>query len=480
VAGSVVNAATTIDLSDVQGLLKSGYASLGFARYLMYTLPPGPGGAQFLSALLPSVTRADQRSATAVTQLAVTASGLAALGLAEDELELFSQEFVAGMTTPARSSFLGDVGNQAPVGWSWGGPNNARVDVLVICLAASAARLDADTAAVEQYAQAAGLIGAARLDTQEFSEIEPFGFRDGISQPVVPELSSRAQVPAPAPAAVELGEFALGYRNAYGQITDRPMLPPASDPDGLLPTAAGLPGHPDNTADLGRNGSYLVLRTLAQDVAGFSRYLDQAASSTGTDATALAAKFVGRWPGGAPLALSPDSDRPELATANDFGYADADQAGYHCPLGAHIRRVNPRDFLDGELRDVSVTNRHRLLRRGRKYRAVADSPAEAEVGLHFIALNANLSRQFEFVQHSWINDPKFNGLYEDIDAIVGARSDGASSFTVQAQPVRTRYEKLPSFVTVRGGAYFFLPGLRALNFLAAQSGERADFPRSGS
>ncbi len=458
----------SIDLADVQGLLKSGYTSLGFARYLMYTMPSGSGGARFVSALLPSVTRADQRSVTTVTQLALTASGLAALGLAEDQLALFSPEFVAGMTTPARSSFLGDVGYQAPDGWNWGGPNNARVDGLVICFAATPGQLDADTAAVDAYAHAAGLTAAARLDTDEFSDVEPFGFRDGISQPVVAELSSRARESAPAPAAVELGEFVLGYRNAYGNVTDRPILAPTDDPNQLLPTAAGLPGHPEHTADLGLNGSYLVLRTIAQDVAGFHRYLDQAA---GVDATALAAKFVGRWPGGAPLALSPDADRQELATANDFGYAEVDQAGYRCPLGAHIRRVNPRDFLDGERRDVSVTNRHRLLRRGRKYRTGTDSAAE--LGLHFVALNANLSRQFEFVQHSWINNPKFNGLYEDIDAIAGARGEGASSFTVQAQPVRTRYDQLPSFVTVRGGGYFFLPGLRALNFLAAQSGKQA-------
>jgi hypothetical protein len=81
-------------------------------------------------------------------------------------------------------------------------------------------------------------------------------------------------------------------------------------------------------------------------------------------------------------------------------------------------------------------------------------------------LNANLSRQFEFVQHSWMNNPKFNGLYDDIDPISGVRANGATSFTAQAEPIRVRYRDLPAFVTTEGGAYFFLPGLRALTFLS--------------
>ena len=119
-----------------------------------------------------------------------------------------------------------------------------------------------------------------------------------------------------------------------------------------------------------------------------------------------------------------------------------------------------------------MNRRHRLLRRGRAYGPEED-PADdeqrsgGEHGLHFQCLNTNLARQFEFVQHSWLNDPGFDGLVGVEDPLVGPRISGPGRFDVPAEPVRRRYEGLPQFVTVRGGAYFFLPGIRALRFLAS-------------
>jgi deferrochelatase/peroxidase EfeB len=121
----------------------------------------------------------------------------------------------------------------------------------------------------------------------------------------------------------------------------------------------------------------------------------------------------------------------------------------------------------GSAESLAVTDRHRLLRRGRNYGPAEDGTAPGdERGLQFIALNANLSRQFEFVQHTWLNSAKFAGLYEDVDPVTGTRGPGASTFTVPGSPFRTRHLDVPSFVTTRGGAYFFLPGLRALSYLA--------------
>jgi Dyp-type peroxidase family len=431
----------------------------------MYRFSSSSGGSAFLSALLPTVTRADERNVNVVTQVALTASGLGGLGLNPKYLELFSQEFTAGMATPARRHFLGDIAEHDPTNWSWGGPKNVRIDVLVLCFAATPAQLGERTAFIDAAADRSGLRMAARLETQQWSDTEPFGFRDGISQPFVAELSSSVTARSPADAAVELGEFLLGYPNAYGNLTDRPVLPQMADPARVLPSTGASTNRAGNTADLGRNGTYLVFRSLRQHVGEFWAYLDRAASAAGQEAGTIGAKFVGRWPGGAPLALSPEVDRAELSVANDFGYAEEDPHGLRCPLGAHVRRANPRDFIDGQKQRVSVTNRHRLLRRGRKYGPVSGE-VNGAVGLHFIALNANLSRQFEFVQHSWINNPKFNGLYDDIDPISGARADGATSFTAQAEPIRVRYRDLPAFVTTEGGAYFFLPGLRALTFLS--------------
>ena len=184
-------------------------------------------------------------------------------------------------------------------------------------------------------------------ETHGSSEVEPFGFRDGISQPYVPELASSADDTSARPVA--LGEFVLGHPNAYGLLTQRPVLPRQLDPQGLLPVlpAGADRGHPDGGADLGRNGTYLVLRTLAQDVDRLRRLrAGHDAGELGLDPELLAAKMVGRWRGGASLVQSPDADRAELATANDFGYHHDDVRGLRCPLGAHVRRANPRDSLD--------------------------------------------------------------------------------------------------------------------------------------
>ena len=135
--------------------------------------------------------------------------------------------------------------------------------------------------------------------------------------------------------------------------------------------------------------------------------------------------------------------------------------GWGCPVGAHIRRANPRDALDpdtGPDQSIRSVNRHRLLRRGRAYHEPSDP---SERGIHFICLSANIARQFEFVQHTWLNNPKFAGLYDDTDPLVAThQGDAGRIFTVQARPFRQRVTGLPPFVTVKGGAYFFLPGLR--------------------
>jgi Dyp-type peroxidase family len=237
-----------------------------------------------------------------------------------------------------------------------------------------------------------------------------------------------------------------------------------------------LSGQGDDGAAFGCNGSYLVVRQLAQDVAGFSRYLDE--RSRGPDGTPspearekLAAKMVGRWRSGAPVVRARDRDDPDLGVDNSFGYAAVDPHGHLCPLGAHIRRSNPRDALGSDpARALELANRHRIMRRGRVYGPPLDDPLHRddgrERGLLFMCINANIERQFEFVQHSWCNNPKFDDLYDEQDPILGAEQAGGRSFTLQGAPIRTRVRGMPAFVTVRGGGYFFLPGIRALRMLA--------------
>lgn len=456
-------------LSDVQGIVVRGYGGLRGARFVLLGIRDAEAARSWLRDI--EVRDAASRPAAGdhAAQIALTAPGLAALGLDDASLATFAREFREGMAgTRHRSRILGDAGGSDPAHWRWGGPNTAPVHVLLMLYAADEEAVAALAGAMTQRAVASGLEVVDQLTTQLLPDNrEHFGFRDGIARPKLAGLGE-------ASGAIPAGEFVLGYANAYGQLPPGPTVAP--DPD--------LPDR-DGRGDLGCNGSYLVFRQLSQDVRAFWQRLDAAARGDLRECIALAAKMVGRWPGGAPLVKSPDRDDPAMAEDDDFLYYRSDDPhGLRCPIGAHIRRTNPRDALDpapGSDRSIEVGLRHLLLRRGRTYGApLADTldPADllaaaedgVERGLHFLCFNAHLGRQFEFVQHTWINNPKFDGLYADDDPLIGARGAGtqaeAGTFTVQAEPVRRRVSDLPRFVETRGGAYFFLPGIHALRYLA--------------
>jgi Dyp-type peroxidase family len=481
--------AVTLDLDDIQGLFARGYRDLKAAQFTLFAADDPAAARALLSWLLPRVTTAGEFSGNAAWQVAYTAVGLRRLGLPHSTVSKFSAEFVAGMADRNRSRFLGDVEESGPQHWAWGGPESPPIDGMVLVYAVDGDLLRHLQAELSDRFDALGIRAVDDLKTLESVETEPFGFRDGISQPIVDGLPKAAGGVRTVPA----GEFVLGYPNAYGLLTDRPLLPPAEDPGRLLPR------DPDGSgaADLGRNGSYLVVRQLAQDVEAFWRYAQDATrrpdgSADPAAQAVLAAKMMGRWRSGAPLVKAPDRDDPDLRSDNDFGYHHTDPLGLACPLGAHVRRVNPRDSLDprpGSDASLEVNDRHRLLRRGRSYGPPTERrPGETGnggtgnggtgnggtgnggTGLHFMCLAGNLSRQFEFVQHTWLNNPTFRGLYDDADPVVGGRHPSGGTFTVPAQPVRHRYRSLPQFVRARGGGYFFLPGIAALRYLAQLPG----------
>jgi Dyp-type peroxidase family len=455
----------TLETDDIQGLLARGFGSLHFASFLLLTVTePGAAGGT-LAGWAEQLTTARHRPDDIAVNLAVTAAGIEALAPDVAKRAGFSEQFTAGMTTGYRSRLLGDTGDDDPRGWAWGGPASDVVHVLLLVYADTADRLAARCDELNGEAESGGLRLLDRLATSELTPTENFGFHDGISQPQIEGLGALRK-----PGEVKAGEFVLGYPNEYGLLTERPMLPSAADPRGLLPREAG------GRSDLGRNGSYLVLRTLRQDVEAFRAFTDTATRDGAgrpdpAQAALLAAKIVGRWPSGAPLVLAPGQDDPSLADSNDFGYHAVDARGLACPLGSHVRRTNPRDSLEprpGTESSLAINRRHRLLRRGRGY----GSPMSGEeCGVHFICLNANLARQYEFVQHTWVNNPVFNGLEDETDPLVGRRGSKRSYFTTTARPVRRRYTELPQFVHVRGGAYFFLPGIRALRFLASANSQ---------
>jgi Dyp-type peroxidase family len=471
-----------VELEDVQGLVRFGYRHLTEACFLLLRVQD-PAAARAWLAEVPITNAIKAALPETALHVAFTSEGLRALELAPDLREGFSAEFIAGMASDAaRARRLGDVGANDPKHWHWGA--GERVPHVAVLLYARSGRLAAWQQEIEAQC-AAGFARIACLSTSDEQGVEPFGFVDGISQPEVDwerKRPVRDQDQLDYGNLTCLGEFLLGYPNEYGLYTPRPLIVPQRDPDGLLPRAEDAP----DQADLGRNGCYLVMRQLRQDVQGFWNELDRQANGDADLRERLAAAMVGRTKNGEPLAAPGE--------VNNFTYR-ADPQGLSCPLGAHIRRANPRNAdlppgapgilsrlwrmlgfnaaaLEQDL--IASTRFHRLLRRGRRYGADAapGTATNADTGLHFICLAANIRRQFEFVQSAWMMGSKFAGLTGESDPLVGHRQPDRGGFSTdgfsipQADGPDRRLSRLPQFVTVVGGAYFFLPGIRALHYLA--------------
>src|SRR4051794_17407410 len=332
-----------LDLANIQGFVVRGYR-LPFAGYLLAHVRDAALARRWVGDLLDEVLTAAPWSVKpeAGVNVAFSYAGLQALGLSGASLSGFSQEFRAGMA--ARADSLGDSGDSAPDRWEpgWLDPG---VHVLVMISAYSQAALAAHDRRIRAAAQAGGLsIVADQVGAALAGGAEHFGFADGFGQPAI-EGSGVAATPGQgAPDGdgwrpIRAGEFILGYPDEQGAMPAAPV--------------------PDQFAV---NGSYLVYRKLRQDVAAFRTQLAEAAGYPGGEEQ-LAAKIVGRWRDRTPLALSPEQPDPALVGANAFSYAD-DPDGLHCPVGAHVRRVNPRESLPF---NGALVNRHRLIRRGIPY-----------------------------------------------------------------------------------------------------------------
>ncbi|RKH16823.1 Dyp-type peroxidase [Corallococcus sp. CA041A] len=432
-----------LELDDIQSGVLRPRPTPYVATYILLRIDDRKAGRELMRRLCSVVSSAahpERPAAECWVSVSLTHSGLEALGVPRDSLDSFAWEFRQGMA--ARAKALGDEGESSPEHWEspLGTPD---VHVVLTALSPDQARLDA---ALERAGVALRELGGVqalwRQDCHALStEREPFGFRDGISHPAV----EGSGIPGSNPHEVPLkaGEFVLGYPDETGN------LPPMPQPDVL-----------------GRNGTYIVFRKLHQRVAAFRQYLRQSASRPG-DEELLAAKMMGRWRSGAPLALCPHHDDPALGADprrnNDFHYAD-DATGYKTPPGSHARRANPRDASV-----AGVVRLHRMIRRGTAYGSeLPEGVLEddgAERGLMFAFIGSHLGRQFEFVQSEWINGGEFLGLGEAKDPLVGAH-DGSGEFTYPRRPIPRCLKGLSRFVVTRGGEYGFMPGLRALRWLA--------------
>jgi Dyp-type peroxidase family len=433
-----------LELDDIQSGVLRARPSPYAATYVIARIDEVRAGRELLRRLADVVTSAAEAEGPgrdAWASVALTYQGLRALAVPVASLDSFAWEFQQGMAARARA--LGDTGESAPEHWEapFGTPE---VHLVLVGVAPDEARLEAAVArGREAIADIAGVTPIWRQDCRAQADgREPFGYRDGISHPAIE--GSGVAPSNPLEPLLKAGEIVLGYRDELGG------LPPAPTPDVL-----------------GRNGSYIVFRKLHQRVAGFRQYLRSNASGPEAEEL-LAAKIMGRWRSGAPLALTPEHDDPALgadaARSNAFLYREDDATGYKTPLGSHARRTNPRDSaVAGSVR------LHRMVRRGTRYgpplpEGVLDDDG-GDRGLMFAFVGAHLKRQFEFVQSEWIGGGEFLGLGDAKDPVAGAGGD----FAIPRRPIPRRLKGLPQFVVTRGGEYAFMPGLTALRWLADPS-----------
>jgi len=434
-----------LEFDDIQHILLMRVPALT-GRYEFMSFRNPTGGRAWLSGIREKVQSAADVRASAEKEkrwvtVAFTWNGLRALGVDETSLATFPEEFRQGMV--ARAEMLGDTGANHPDNWV-GGLASPSLHAIVILFAADEASRERSVMEHNKFvAQCKDVEVLSSLDLQAVPPFtyahDHFGYRDRLSQPVI---EGSGEVPTPGSGApLKPGEFILGYPDESG--------PPANLPQPEI---------------LSRNGSYMAYRRLQEHVGKFRDFLRQNAQTPG-EQELLAAKLMGRWRSGAPLVLAPDKDDPVLGADpqrnNDFNYKQMDPQGYAVPLGSHMRRMNPRDTAHN-------MNRRRMIRRGATYGPLLpeNTPEDGvERGIAAFVICASLIRQFEFAQNVWANDPNFHELGNERDPVIG-NQDGTFEFKIPKRPIRKKITGLPAFTTVRGGAYFFLPGIKALRYLA--------------
>ena len=518
-----------LDLPDIQGNIVKAYGRYGFprARYVFYQINDSTKGRKFVENVTPLVTTSvpwsedKPKNVPAVAvNIAFTYQGLKHLDIPDDTLHGFPDEFAMGMK--ARRDIIGDNGPNHFEHWDkiWNDPADKfsqNVHVLIGLNAKEEGPLEAAyqqicgilaaTGGVTQLVGHRGANGVEDLPYQSAiasdSNREHFGYADGISTSYFEGCreSARYVVGGGKPTGLDpttkegwaplaAGEFVFGH----------------ADESGAYPEAPGPPL-------FSRNGTYMVYRKLHQNVATFRTFLEAEGSKFG-DVETFAAKLSGRWRNGAPLAtfwtkesanqfvaeLGALLEKSRLADAGQGQISDAEKAhlaelrlqltaydynddttGAKCPFSAHTRRTNPRSALQFGAKKPfdtpgALSNRRRILRRGLPY---GESPANTtdadEHGVIMMIVNADLSRQFEFVQEQWINYGNDFRLSNDQDPLLGnngfnenGRGKGRMLIEGDSQTNRSPYfcSGIPTMVETRGGDYFFVPSMTCLRMIA--------------
>jgi deferrochelatase/peroxidase EfeB len=468
-----------LELTDIQGNVLRGYRSAN-ARHFALSVEDPAGARRFIAGLIsgnearsPQITNAEEWNDKPhyTLNIGITWAGLKALGLPSPVLGDFPPAFQQGPATRATEPDpdfpggvgLGDVGKSAPRQWVLGGERTPEVHMMLSLYTDEhrKRRINAVSARLRKGFAAGRLTEISAHDANALPQGKVhFGYRDGIAQPEIrgaPGRPRRDKQPT-----VEPGDFLLGrdYVNLYGGnfLGD---LPPA----------------------LGDNACYAAFRMLRQDVLGFERFLNRWAKQFKLDPELVAAKLMGRWRNGVPLTLSPDVAEPDPplagAALNDFDYAPApghntfydDFDGRRCPVGAHIRRLNPRSSLV-----MGQPHSRRLIRRGMPYGPAFDPDAgedHVERGLIGLFLCGDLELQFEFILRVWANqDLSTHGLRGTREPILGAQPAGGGKFVLRTADSRDPIVMLglPRLVQTVGSVYCLVPGIGGLRYLASLGG----------
>jgi Dyp-type peroxidase family len=498
-----------LDLLDIQGNVIRAYGRYNFpvARYVLLRVDDGDRGRRFVGMVTKRVTTSvdwgDQSGQVPKPRVAVniafTYPGLEALELPRASLMGFPAEFAMGMRK--RKDILGDDGASAPEHWDpvWRGEP---AHILITLNAQSPKDLADGYAWLEgQVTECEGGVtimhghrgtrngvGVEDLPWQDAKVVvddqgnptpkEHFGYTDGISDPVfegMPGKTSQSVIGRGKQTnrtdggweALATGEFLLGHIDEAHEYPEAPM--PIS---------------------LSKNGSFMVYRKLHENVGSFNALLDKESKTYPGGRELLAAKFVGRWrDNGAPLTDAPDANSKAAwdvrfagASASEkdamlSGYTfDNDPAGAKCPFSAHVRRINPRASLETNAGAFdtpgALANRRRILRRGLPYGDVKDPTSDdGDHGIVIMMVNANIERQFEFVQQQWVNYGNDFRAGNDKEIILG--NHNREHPTKAVLPVDPDSDQCPYFVRniprlveTRGGDYFFIPSMTALRMIA--------------
>jgi deferrochelatase/peroxidase EfeB len=488
-AHSGTNKKTALDLADIQGFILRGYR-MPMVRHFLLTVGVPAQARKMLGRLVngdesdsPQITTAadwhvgfepgpgdnttepPRRKPDYCLNVGITWPGLIALEIKDRVPSLSFKSFSAFIAGAAeRAKLVGDIGASAPQNWIGDfGKGSDHVLVTLHAISPDSMKFYSDRLigmfcegdAFRVIWRTDGMAWIEMKDGKpEFTSKVPFGYTDGISMTTIRGGPERYPLDHQQPCEPWLFVLQDEAENYF------------------------VPQPPE----LGRNGSFAVFKMIMTDVVGFENFLQS--KKDHIDPELLAAKICGRWRNGVPLALSPETDSPPggipLKQLNNYEYVNADGSGdpkgLRCPVGAHMRRINPRGQpVTGQGQPGGSNNTHRLIRRGMPYGPNYDPklPYDGiERGLLGYFINSSIENQYEFVLGHWVNDSEFAGAVrlppKSRDPMIGTQDPAESIFVIpQANGAPSiKVTGFSSFITTKAAAYCFLPSITAIKFIA--------------